>query len=570
MDQNLIYAKTPSGDEAVRQSTRVVQRNLRMVLVQVDGKLTVAELATKIGNPKMVEQSLQELEEGGFIAPVLEAASVWEEAKRKIAERAALAPASQFSTFGPREASAASPGASDSRGSDSGSIPSVFSTFGRSAVPPEDPEAEEERSLIEKLSGALSISESSVEPTAPPRQFKPIMLVWGLLGAIVLALLGLFLFPYNNYRQDVEAALARAFVAPVKVESIGFSPLPRPGLVIRGVSVGGRDESNISEIRLASPFALFGGGQKALTGMAIVGLRFTADQLAALSAAPSGAVSGMLVTQASLQNAAIVAGGGALEGLAGDIFFKPAGGLEKLSLRNEDRSLRIEALPSALGLALTVEAHGWKPLADRPYIFESLQAKGLLQKGKLVFQDVDTSFLGGLLRGTFLADWNGGLAVAADAALTRLSASRTAELFASPLKLEGELGGNIKLRGAAADWNALPAAIEGTLDIDLSRGILHGLDLGEAARRGGGRSTRGGQTKFERLKGYLRFAGGEATGSDIKLSAGLMAAEGQFGVRKGGRVEGNATVSIQSSISTLRMPIRISGELPDLTAAAGR
>ncbi|MBK8917707.1 MAG: hypothetical protein IPM73_06590 [Betaproteobacteria bacterium] len=165
MDQNLIYAKTPSGDEAVRQSTRVVQRNLRMVLVQVDGKLTVGELATKIGNPKMVEQSLSELEEGGFIAPVLEAASVWEEAKRKIAERAALAPASQFSTFGPREGAGPQ---SQPQASDSGSIPSVFSTFGRSAVPSEtSDEDEEERSLIAKLSGALTISESAVEPARP-------------------------------------------------------------------------------------------------------------------------------------------------------------------------------------------------------------------------------------------------------------------------------------------------------------------------------------------------------------------------------------------------------------------
>ena len=32
MDPNLVFAKTPIGDEAVRQSTRVVQRNLRMVL----------------------------------------------------------------------------------------------------------------------------------------------------------------------------------------------------------------------------------------------------------------------------------------------------------------------------------------------------------------------------------------------------------------------------------------------------------------------------------------------------------------------------------------------------------
>ena len=53
MDSNLVFAKTPTGDEAVRQSTRVVQRNLRMVLVQVDGKMTVEDLTAKIGNPRL-------------------------------------------------------------------------------------------------------------------------------------------------------------------------------------------------------------------------------------------------------------------------------------------------------------------------------------------------------------------------------------------------------------------------------------------------------------------------------------------------------------------------------------
>lgn len=568
MDQNLIYAKTPSGDEAVRQSTRVVQRNLRMVLVQVDGKLTVGELATKIGNPKMVEQSLSELEEGGFIAPVLEAASVWEEAKRKIAERAALAPASQFSTFGPREGAGPQ---SQPQASDSGSIPSVFSTFGRSAVPSEtSDEEEEERSLIAKLSGALTISESTVEPARPPLRIKPGMVVAGVLGLLAAVFLALFLFPYNSYRQDVEAALARAFVAPVKVDNIGFSLSPSPGLAIQGVRVGSQGESRIAEIRLSSPFALFGSGPKTLAGVEMVGLRFSPDQLAALVAAPSGAASGLIVTHATLKHAALVVAGGGLEGLGGEVHFKQGGGLEKLSLRSEDRSLTVEGLPSALGLALSVEAHGWKPLPEKPYVFESLQAKGLLRKGKLVLQDVDTAFLGGLMRGNVLLDWSSGLAVAADLALQRLNASRAAELFGPPLKIAGDLGGNAKLRGVAQDWAGLGGVLEGTMDIELSRGALQGLDLGEAARRGAGRSTRSGQTKFDTLKGFLRFGGGQVSGSDFKLTAGLMSAEGQFTAGAGGKVTGAATVAIQSTVSTVRVPVRISGELPDLTAAAGR
>ena len=49
MDQKLVYAKTPIGDEAVRQRKGVVRRNLRMVLVQINGKISVEELGAKLG-----------------------------------------------------------------------------------------------------------------------------------------------------------------------------------------------------------------------------------------------------------------------------------------------------------------------------------------------------------------------------------------------------------------------------------------------------------------------------------------------------------------------------------------
>ena len=130
MDPNLVFAKTPIGDEAVRQSTRVVQRNLRMVLVQVDGKMSVEELTSKIGNPRLVESALRELEEGGFIAPTVEAVSIWEEGKKAAnggAPQGDHSVMSQFSTFGPKSL------ASESTKDDG--VTRNFSSFGKPVLP---------------------------------------------------------------------------------------------------------------------------------------------------------------------------------------------------------------------------------------------------------------------------------------------------------------------------------------------------------------------------------------------------------------------------------------------------
>ncbi|EXI80276.1 MAG: putative protein involved in outer membrane biogenesis [Candidatus Accumulibacter appositus] len=102
IESELIYAKTTSGEEAMLQRTRVVQRNLRMVLILVDGNATVAELCDKTGNEQLTRSALLELENDGFIERRIEEDSVWARGRRlarQIKERAAQ-PLSEFSTFG--------------------------------------------------------------------------------------------------------------------------------------------------------------------------------------------------------------------------------------------------------------------------------------------------------------------------------------------------------------------------------------------------------------------------------------------------------------------------------------
>ena len=70
MDANLIYVKTALGDEAMQNRSRLPQRELRTVLILVDGKSTVGELCEKTGNPSVVENGLDQLERGGFIETI--------------------------------------------------------------------------------------------------------------------------------------------------------------------------------------------------------------------------------------------------------------------------------------------------------------------------------------------------------------------------------------------------------------------------------------------------------------------------------------------------------------------
>jgi len=99
LDPDLIFAKTPSGEEAMLQRTRVVQRNTRMVLILVDGNATVAELCDKTGNAQLTENALLELENDGFIERRIEKNSVWRQDRNAARRSKAAPPPAGFRVF---------------------------------------------------------------------------------------------------------------------------------------------------------------------------------------------------------------------------------------------------------------------------------------------------------------------------------------------------------------------------------------------------------------------------------------------------------------------------------------
>ena len=59
MNYDQVYVKTREGEEAVHQRTRLVQRNLRTVLILIDGKSSVAELIAKAGGEDVLLSALE-------------------------------------------------------------------------------------------------------------------------------------------------------------------------------------------------------------------------------------------------------------------------------------------------------------------------------------------------------------------------------------------------------------------------------------------------------------------------------------------------------------------------------
>ncbi|MBS1142765.1 MAG: hypothetical protein H6R14_171 [Proteobacteria bacterium] len=559
MDSNLIYAKTPTGDEAVRQSTRVVQRNLRMVLVQVDGKMTVDELIAKIGNPRLVQTALRELEEGGYIAPTVAAVSVWEEsrkaAKLETPEEPA-APMSQFSTFGPKSATPPDLKIHESAASH-------FSSFGKPILP----------------SPSRSTNEAVRPTVAEPREEEPrvytkrmsarrkvFLTVTSFL--FVLAAIVVF-YPYGNFKPALEASATRMLDTPVSIDSVGVSLYPTPSLKLSGLTIGGMSDARITEVRISSPLSLLGTAPHKVSSIEVIGAALPVSRLVAMPLFVLGNLANQdLMARKILINGLQLSMSNSLtvNDLMGELVFRPDGMLDKATFETVDRSVLVNAQPSAQGIALNIEGRAWTP-AGAPVSFASLQAKGLLQKDKLLVQNIDTTFLGGILRGNWLLDWGNGLMMAGDGTLSRLDSRKVSAAFAPLLKIDGDMSGTIRLRSSGRDWVSLWSSVEAVLVTEITRGALHGVDLGEAVRRSGVSEVRAGSTKFDRLRSSINISPKQIVGREVKMDAGMVTATGQFSASPAGQVDGNMAVTLQTSVATQNASVRIYGVLPDLSAS---
>lgn len=554
MDSGLIYAKTPIGDEAVRQSTRVVQRNLRMVLVQIDGKTTVQELSEKIGNQRLVESAIRDLEQGGFIVPNSEAAAAWA-GDRPDRRRDQVSAISQFSSFGKQPTAGAPSLLPESRSSQ-------FSSFGKPVFP----------AKAEPVS-LPPIRRKSTEPPESDIVHGERKGPWGRLGllavfALLVVLVGAVFYPYDRLRPGIEQAAGQMLGVPVRIDSVSLDLLPVPQLVLSGVAAGIDESPHASEVRIDSLLGLALHGVQDVRSIVLRDARVNLAHLAALSAQKPLA-RGASPLKVRVQGMSIDAAPGLNLGRFNGQFEISGGALVSANLESPDRTLLLKLGSGSDGPAMSIEGRGWQ-LPGSPVVVDSLQATLEFGADHLRLRNIDALLLGGALKGAWRLNWANGLSMDGRATLARIDASRVASTLALPWRIEGDLDGTLDLLGRAERGELLWQGTTARLDAVMTRGALHGIDLGEAARRGRSGSVAGGSTRFDRLAGQVEISAAGSRMHNLMLDAGLLTATGNLDAAPGGRLDGSLLVAVSSSVSKLTLPFRVTGQLPNLQLSAGR
>ncbi|HJW02735.1 MAG TPA: AsmA-like C-terminal region-containing protein [Azospira sp.] len=602
MDSNLIYQKTAAGEDAMRHRSRLVQRHLRTVLILVDGKKTVAQLCEKIGNSQSVEEALAELEKGDFVALVADQPSPVDKSMSTLPEEQLLV-ANEPPDFATDQeeppVSVDNPPPPESQpDSDSMSLPPSEEPVPDTHLPPIAPEpvpletkaaAPAKASWLSRLETpppeAPAKTAKQEKPTRAPkrsdggaRSFSlplpamgwPRLFAYLSLGLVAAFFALLFLYPYDRHRAEAEALLGSMAGQEVRIDHLGFQLMPRPGLEMDSVHVGGESGVRIAKIRVRPDLGTLGQGTRVMREMEVSGATIPLPMLLELSrwlAAGSDRpvrIEHLRVSQLSLQLGSFV-----LANLAGEVSFGSNGEVSRLSLENSEHSVKLDGVPRDGALELNLEAAGWSAGEAAPR-FTSLSGHGLLTPKNIALDSIDARTLDGLWQGKLNLGWSRGYNLESSLSAKAVSVRKLSAALGREAKLDGEIGGNFKLSASGADWPQMISQLQGEGAFTVGRGLIGNMDLAEAVRRSAAPTIKGGETRFEQLGGRFRFDPKGLQLSDVQLNAGPLQAAGKLAVGEAGKLDGALEVVMRSSANQMRMPVALRGSLAEPLLQPGR
>lgn len=562
MNDALVFSKTAAGEEAVRERTRLVQRNLRTVLILVDGMADVASLKRQTGDPTMVESALAELETMGLVAsPETGTGSTTTHLPHddELAEMPQTALASgepdadgkaQFELCEPEEPPIVEgyAGTTDAAGL-------------RQEKHQRHLEAEEEE-LYERAYGeedhtqiamVAPVAEAPVSREARRQRIRPGPLIAiGVIGALILASLRVFLYPYDEYRPEFEKELSRAVGDMVRIGQLRVNFVPRPVIVLEKVSVGDTPYASMEAIRMVPEAASLFGNARDYAEVRLERVRMADTGLGRIShwLRPAG-LGEAKVRRLVIEDLALDLGRSSVGHLDGHADLDSRLGIAKIVLNAREGDLRIEAVPTTSGVILDVSATQWRLPSQPSLQLPNLVAKGELSPGRLRLDRVECRAFDGLVGGSGSLGWDRGASLALQLEIQNVAADKLLEALGGPPLLEGRGSAKLTAAASAPSVERLAQGVRLKGPFKVQRGRLRGIDLPGALRMAGqssGAAVRGGSTAFEEFSGNVSTEPGAIRITGATLASGLLSASGEATIdRREGGIAGAASVRLSGS-----------------------
>ena len=393
--------------------------------------------------------------------------------------------------------------------------------------------------------------------------------LWALIvlfGLLAAALVVPFLVPLEGYIPGLTKRVSDAIGEPVSITDLRLQLLPTPRVAIIDLKLGRKSEVSIERASIVPDLLLLVSGEVVLHEIRADGVRIKASALDLLKKLPKGGGSGgVLVRRIVLRHVNYEQRALRLPefNVTVDLSVVPAATVVRLS--TDDGAFKATLDPQeAGGSRLSIRARNWRlPFAVMPLFFESLEANGVLQNGRLNLPDVKGKLYGGTLAGSLDLRWDKRWGIDGKADLAGVNVVPVQSALGKPAKLSGQLNANAKYSARART----AAELSGTIWVDAPFEVLGGEWHGGGLSRVGGvplgKLGRGGTTRFERFRGDFTLRGRRMEVNKICVRSPSLVAAGNIAIAPDQTLSGKLDVSVAKTGGFVGVPVAVAGTTAD-------
>ena len=383
-----------------------------------------------------------------------------------------------------------------------------------------------------------------------------------LLGALAAALLVLAAallalhrwLSTDEFRQRVEREAATVLGVPLKLERVGLTLWPLPGVVLDGVALRTRQPLKVERIELRPAWLQLMIGRVAISTLVV--------RRAVL---PQQGIDALLASLQKIRQRDQSAPGDA-------------------SLQLLPRRTVLEELSwvDARGKAIVIQAEARLDSDALPERLELEVLRGRLQGTRLDLRRSDTlawelrlQVAGGTVQGRmevqppaeagaeFLLK---GQLETREVELSQLTAPEPTEAVRARQPLSGRLEASTTLNARARQPSALLDLLQTQSKFTVRGGMLKGIDLAKAVQTVG--VSRGGTTPLDTLSGQVSTRGKAIELQNLAASSGALSATGQVSVSTTQQLKGRVNVDLGGAVG---MPLQVGGtvEEPEVSLTVG-
>jgi uncharacterized protein involved in outer membrane biogenesis len=184
-----------------------------------------------------------------------------------------------------------------------------------------------------------------------------------------------------------------------------------------------------------------------------------------------------------------------------------------------------------------------------------------LQGSRLNVSALDARLYHGALNATAVLDWGKNWRSSGKFTTQGIELGEVAALFGKRKLLSGRLSGDGSFTANAREAASLADHLVLNYKFNVAKGVLHGVDLAQAATLQLKEGGKGSETKFDEMTGTLHIASRQIELKPFKVVSGLLAASGGIKVSPAKQLDGKIEVELKKGVAAVSVPLQVSGTL---------